>query len=318
MAGLGGTLALPLVTMSIFSPIPDTPLTRALRTAAIVVVLLVAAFFLVAATEARRVRVDTKDLASPSVPPRFDGVKVVFVADIHAGPNLGSDRMAALVDQVNSLDADVLILGGDYVGGRRNGAAVFYPKAAKFRAKLGRYAVLGNHDAWEGREDAVAGLEKAGITLLENQTVRIWKDGESIAIGGVEDLYTGHPDAVRIAEEIAPSDFSILVSHNPDVFGGQLSAAGDKWDLALAGHTHGGQVTFFGKFAFMVPSRFGRRFLTGWKHEGGVPILISNGVGTVTAPLRFFAQPEVHVITLKRTDAVAVGGATGTPPAVTR
>ncbi len=286
--------------MSIFSPIPDTPLTRALRTAALIVVLLTSAFFLIAATEARRLRVDRRDLVSADVPAAFDGLRVVFVADIHAGPHLGRQRMAGLVDAVNRLDADVLILGGDYVGGRTTGAQVFYPEASRFKAKLARYAVLGNHDVWESREEAVAGLERAGITLLENKTVRVWKDGGSIAVGGVEDLYTGHPDACRIAEDVSPSEFAILVSHNPDVFGGQLSEAGDKWDLALAGHTHGGQVTFFGRFAPMVASRFGQRFLTGWKHENGVPILISNGVGTVTAPLRFFAQPEVHVITLRR------------------
>lgn len=286
--------------MPVLHPIRSTPLVRALRTVAIVVVSLTAAFFAIAAAEARRLRIDRKELVSPDLPEEFDGARIVFVADVHAGPHLGRRRVSALVDAVNELDADVLILGGDYVGGRLDGAEMFYPQAARLRASLGRYAVLGNHDAWEDPGAARRGLKDAGITLLENEAVRVSRNGESIVIAGVEDLYTGHPDAQVAGKDLKPSDFSVLVSHNPDVFGGQLPEMKSIWDLALSGHTHGGQVTFFGTIMPLAPEWLRKRFRSGWSYQSGVPVLVSNGVGTVTAPIRFFAEPEIHVITLHR------------------
>ncbi len=286
--------------MPVLRPIRSTPLVRALRTVAIVVVSLTAAFFAIAATEARRLRIDRKELVSADLPEEFDGARIVFVADVHAGPHLGRRRVSALVDAVNELDADILILGGDYVGGRLDGAEMFYPQAARLRASLGRYAVLGNHDVWEDSGAARRGLEDAGITLLENEAVRVSRNGESIAIAGVEDLYTGHPDARVAGKDLKPSDFSVLVSHNPDVFGGQLPEMKGIWDLALSGHTHGGQVTLFGTLLPLAPDWLRKRFRSGWSYQSGVPVLVSNGVGTVTAPIRFFAEPEIHVITLHR------------------
>ncbi len=285
--------------MPFFRPIPRTPLFRALRALALVVVLLGVAFFLLAAAEARRLRVDRREIQTLNVPEEFDGTRIVFVADIHAGPQMGARRLSTLIKTVNHLNPDVLILGGDYVGGRLEGARLFYPEAAHFKASLGRYAVLGNHDAWEGAEEAREGLRKAGITLLENDLVRVERDGASIVIGGVEDLYTGHPDAVALARDVDTSDFAVLVSHNPDVFGPQLPESPGKWDLALSGHTHGGQVNLTAAVASVGLAPIKRHFNSGWARESGVPVLISNGVGTVTAPLRFFAQPEIHVITLR-------------------
>jgi predicted MPP superfamily phosphohydrolase len=193
-----------------------------------------------------------------------------------------------------------VLLGGDYVGGKTDGASIFYPEVARLKAPLGIYAVLGNHDVWEGADQAVGGLSKAGIRVLDNESVRVRKGNSQIVVAGLEDLYTGHPDAVIAGRDVHPSDFAVLISHNPDALAGQLPVTSDLWDLALAGHTHGGQVTFFGLFAPIVATQFGQRYRTGWKSEEGVPILVTNGVGTVTVPLRFFARAEIHVITLRR------------------
>ena len=257
-------------------------------------------FFTIAAVEARRLKVERVNLISPNLPPQFEGARVVFVADVHVGPYFGADRMKALVDKVNALDPDIIILGGDYVGGRTNGASTFYAAAKAFHARLAKVAVLGNHDVWEGAETARTGLAEAGFTLLENGSVAVERNAATIYVGGVEDLYTGSPYVEKAAQGIAPADFAVLVSHNPDVLDGQLAETADRWDLALAGHTHGGQMTFFGKFAPIIASKFGERYRSGWRTEHNVPILVTNGVGTVTAPVRFFAQPEIHVITLHR------------------
>lgn len=249
---------------------------------------------------ARRIWLDRRELVSPRLPESFDGVRLVFVADVHAGPFLREKQMTRLVRVVNSLEPDILVLGGDYVGGRAHGARFFYPAATGFEASLAKLAVLGNHDVWEGAEEARTGLAAAGFVVLENSSFAVERDGGRIVVAGLEDVYTGHPDAVRAADGVDPDGFAVLVTHNPDALAEALPATAEYWDLALAGHTHGGQITAFGRFAFLVPSRYGHRYRRGWLEEEGVPVLVSNGVGTVTLPMRFYAPPEIHVVTLRR------------------
>jgi len=270
------------------------------RMAILIVAIIVVGFTAYSSFEARFVRVRNDEIVSDRVPKGLDGTRVVFLADIHAGRFLGRRGMDELVAKVNALEPDVLVLGGDYVGGKARGASTFYGAAPGFEARLGKLAVLGNHDVWEGAREARDGLAASGFTLLENSSARIGSGSESITVAGVDDLYTGTPDVSAAASQIPAQEFAILVSHNPDVFGTQLADSPRIWDLALAGHTHAGQLTALGFAAPFVPSRFGQRYRAGWLTEEGTPILVTPGVGVVTLPLRFFARPEIHVITLRR------------------
>lgn len=256
---------------------------------------------ILAVREARGLGVERERLAVPELPASLDGLTVAFLADIHAGPLFGPSRMARLVRHVNELDADVVLLGGDYVGGRRGGADVFYPAAAEFSARYGVYAVLGNHDEWEGIDVARAGMARAGITLLENAAARIAIGDATLAIVGLDDEWTGSPDVGVASAELKPRDVAVLLAHNPDSFADALPATPGTWALALAGHTHGGQFAGVYRLNPHKPTRYGRRYLKrGLTAEDGVPLIVSNGVGAVTLPLRFFARPEVHLITLSR------------------
>jgi predicted MPP superfamily phosphohydrolase len=259
------------------------------------------------AYEARHVRVVRDDLKVGDLPPELDGLRIVFVSDVHAGPWFGHDRMRMLVRLVDSLEPDVLILGGDYVGGRRNGAAIFYAQAPDFSARLAKVAVLGNHDVWEGVADARKGLAAAGFRLLENRGVRVPVGTATLAIAGVDDLYTGSPSVAAAADDVRPDDYAILVSHNPDVFRYMLEGTQPLWDLALGGHTHGGQISLASAGTDSPPQH--HRFRSGWFTENGVPTLVSNGVGTVMLPLRFQTPPEVHAITLRAVGSPSTGRA---------
>lgn len=274
-----------------------TRLLAGVRTGALSMALVIPGVTAYSFAEARTLSVTSDVITSASVPQELEGARIVFVSDVHAGPYFGPGRMDALVDQVNALEPDVLILGGDYVGGRANGAEVFYERAGGFRARLARIAVLGNHDVWEGAETARDGLAEAGFSVLENESALIDAGGAAIAVAGVDDLYTGDPDPEAASRGIPEDAFAVLVSHNPDVFADLLGATAGRWDLALAGHTHGGQVTLFG-LGGHVPSDHGQRYRSGWMDENDTRILVSNGVGSVTLPVRLFARPEIHVITL--------------------
>ena len=258
-------------------------------------------FTALAFREARALTVERETLPVADLPRALDGTTIVFLADIHAGPLFGAARMARLVERVNELHGDVVLLGGDYVGGNRRGADVFYPAAAEFSATYGAYAVLGNHDWWEGVDEARRRMAEAGITLLEDSSARVAIGDATLAIAGLSDEWTGTPDIAAATAGIENDDIAILVAHNPDSLADALPRTPGVWTLGLAGHTHGGQVAGVYHLNPHKPTRYGRRYLTrGLSEDNGVPIVVSCGVGAVTLPLRFMARPEIHLITLTR------------------
>jgi len=271
-----------------------------LRWAVTLLAVLAVAFVAWTLIEARTLQVRRAVLSSPNLPASFDGATVVFAADIHAGPFLGRARVRSLVDRINALEPDVVILGGDYVGGRAGGKKAFYSEIGRLEAPLGVYAVLGNHDYWEGVTQARAGMANAGITLLVNDSATVARGGETIRIAGVDDAWIGDADIQAAAAGIGEEEFAVFVSHAPDYFPDALPSTGETFDVALAGHTHGGQLTVFGALAPFVPSAYGQRYSGGWVEESGVPTLVTRGAGNVTVPMRFFAPPEIHLIELRR------------------
>lgn len=223
------------------------------------------------------------------IPEEFDGYKVVFVSDIHHGPFFSYERVEKLRDRMNDLEADLILMGGDYV----HRGPLYVPEVFKaltgLRAENGVFGVLGNHDHWDGEQATRDGLEKAGFTDIDNKQIVVEKDGAMIRIAGVGDYDMDIPEFSR------EDEYTILVSHNPD-FAAELTE--EKPDLMLSGHTHGGQVTFFGLWAPLIPSKYGNKFRYGEIDYNDIKMIVTSGVGTITPPVRFFARPEIVVITL--------------------
>lgn len=253
-------------------------------------------------------RVEQKTLAFSELPQGFDGLRVAFLSDIHYGPFFSADRLDALVSRVNALRPDLVLLGGDYANDS-DGAVAFFQMRPAFSARLGVYAVPGNHDRVmpESNRDLLEGaMSAAGIVPLFNRTVPLTlSSGETIYLSGIDDYGNGHPDAAQAARSVRRDDFLIFLTHNPDAIPSfqeipALDGSTDWADLILCGHTHGGQVTLFGQKALFSVTSYGERYRTGWKEENGAQILISNGVGTSVVPMRFFAPPQIHLLTLTR------------------
>lgn len=250
--------------------------------------------------EGKRVHVRRTKLYIPDLDERLIGMKIFFGSDIHAGPPLRHKGMAKLVEKINGLEPDIILLGGDYVGGNFRGTQYFYPAIAKLQSTHGTYAVIGNHDHWETGDAIDTLMKDAHATLLRNKNVCITHNGARFYVAGVDDAWTGHPDLLKTAEGIEQSEFAIMLSHNPDIFANGLPNNNKGgFDLAMAGHTHGGQITGFGKFAY-APTEYGKRYLNDWRIEKGVPILVSNGIGCNGFPVRFYAPAEMHLIELAR------------------
>jgi uncharacterized protein len=246
---------------------------------------------------------------------------VVALADIHAcRPWMTPERIASLVEQANALQPDLTLLLGDYVAGTRLatdwvGSAEWAPALSGLKAPLGVLSILGNHDWWEDLSAQKAGagptiarkaLEAAGIPVMENDVVRIEKDGHGVWIAGLADQlalrpgkawnrkrFVGLHDLQGTLAKVTDGSPVILLAHEPDIF----PEVPKQVSLTLSGHTHGGQVRLFG-YSPLVPSRFGNRYAYGHVIEDDRHLIVSGGLGFSILPIRFGVRPEIVSIEL--------------------
>lgn len=228
---------------------------------------------------------------SSKISAEMDGYKIAFITDIHF---MTVPELNDVVEKVNKLQPDLLIFGGDAPSS--DGA----PKRtmevlAQVVTTDGIYGVEGNHDNYV---DLFAAMENYSITPLSNNGVRI---RENFYLAGTEDLWNRNPEIEKAVEGAQSDDFVLLIAHNPDVTMIQDTTF---VDLILSGHTHGGQMNFFGIWAPALTLRknvtnYGQRFMSGWANSrDGTPVYVSNGIGTFADVPRFFARPQVILFTL--------------------
>jgi predicted MPP superfamily phosphohydrolase len=239
------------------------------------------------------------------------------IADIHAGePYMLVPRVEEIVETANGLEADVVVLLGDYVAGhrlmtRRIGMAEVAPALARLTAPLGVFAILGNHDwlddaaaqrARTGPIQAAKALRDVGIPVLENEAVRLTKGEQPFWLAGLGDQFAfprargqidGVDDLDGTLAKVNDDAPVILLAHEPDIF----PTVPERVSLTLSGHTHGGQVRLLG-YSPLVPSRYGNRYAYGHVIEDGRHLIVSGGLGTSILPVRFGVPPELVLVEL--------------------
>ena len=161
---------------------------------------------------------------------------------------------------------------------------------------LGTYAVLGNHDYMGDEEHIARALGEAGITVLVNENIRLPVPHEEVSICGLDDPIYGAPDAD--ATLAGSSATRIVLMHAPD---GLLALGDARFDLALCGHVHGGQIALPFGVPIVVPrGRLSRRYSRGeYRLRNGGRLLVSRGIGCSSLPIRLFSSPEIHLCTLR-------------------
>lgn len=240
--------------------------------------------------------VNKKDtITDHDLPAEFDNFKIVFVSDIHHGPYFSRSRVKQLVNRINDIEPDLILLGGDYVHRHPRYIKSCFEELARLQADYGVWGVLGNHDHWEGKQLSLACMDSAEIEVLDNAGFWIVKNDDSIRLGGVGDMWEDQQDLTEVLKGVNKDHFVILISHNPD-FAEYMNT--DLIDLMLCGHTHGGQITFFNLWAPILPSEFGQKYRSGRIETDATTIIVSNGVGTITPPMRFCCPPQINIITL--------------------
>lgn len=254
-------------------------------------------------------KVDEHVLRIKDLPDNLRNLRIVYLSDIHYGRWFSRQQSEQLVQQINDLSADVVILGGDY-GEDPAGAVAFFDALPTIQSRNGVYAVMGDTDRSDEQgtlQQLVAAMSSRNVTALVNDTAQIKLGKSYLYIAGADDYRAGYPDVVKVARQVRSEDFVIFAGHSPNLLPAMLDArdrsGNAHWfDVALFGHTHGGQINLFGFTPFrLLRPLAGSRYLTGWLEENRAAMLISNGVGTETIPFRLFAPPQIHLIILKQT-----------------
>lgn len=230
------------------------------------------------------------------IPSSFDGTSVLFASDFHYKSKFGDKRLRKAIATIRKINPEVILLGGDYKEGCENINPLF-DALGSLHPELGTYAVMGNNDYETCYDEIVTAMKKNGIRLLEHQCDTIHKDNGEIIIAGIRNPFD-RANMLSPTLALNDSDFVIMLVHTPDY---AQDTDISNTDLVLAGHTHGGQVTLFGLYAPVIPSKYGQRFRTGKKHnDTGTPVIITNGLGTSQIKLRMFAPSELVLIRLKK------------------
>lgn len=259
--------------------------------------------------ETRWVKITHVTIESPDIPKSFDGKRIVFVSDIHHGAALSIERVQKLVHRINNLHPDIIILGGDYISLEEKYIEPVFSELGKLKSKYGVFGVLGNHDYFVNGDLSKKMLVGNGIKLCDNKSYWVKINRDSIKIGGVDDPSGSKQILDSTIYDVHKSDFCILICHRPEYIE-QINT--DLVDLTLSGHTHGGQVTFFGLWAPILPTDNGlwaglsltsesQKYRYGLVHsKTNMQSYITSGIGTRAPHFRFFCRPEIAVLELKR------------------
>jgi len=266
-----------------FFPIENLALSRVLIRA----VLVATGLYWRGISNAAKVAIRHNRLESPHLPKAFDGFTIVQLSDLHV--EMSEAAMERVIDLLGEARYDVCVLTGDYRGGTRGPYDTTLAGMARVCDGLKGpiYGVLGDHDTIR----MVPGLEAMGIRMLLNESAVIERGGQRLHLGGIDDArFYGMDNIEKAAAAIPHDEFSILISHTPEVY---RQAAHADFNVLLSGHTHGGQICLPGGIPITLHSVLPRSMGSGaWKYHDMIGYT-SVGAGSSVVPVRFNCPPEI-------------------------
>ncbi|SFK33690.1 metallophosphoesterase [Methylocapsa palsarum] len=247
-----------------------------------------------ACDNAARVELRFNTIRSKRLPAAFDGFTILHLSDLHV--DMSQPAMKRLAELIAGLQYDICVLTGDYRGKTYGPFRAAIEGIAAVRSYLDApvYGVLGNHDTILMTPE----LEDMGIRMLLNECEAIESQGAILHLAGIDDAHFFRVDNIeKAATSIPPGDFSILLSHTPEVY---RQAAHAGFDVLLAGHTHGGQICLPGSIPLTLDSALPRAYGSGaWAYRQ-MAGYTSVGAGSSVAPVRLNCPPEITLHRLER------------------
>jgi predicted MPP superfamily phosphohydrolase len=217
-------------------------------------------------------RVTTGELIVEGMPPELDGFRIVQIADMQ----------------------DMVTSGTDYID-------LGAKKLGEMRATNGVYACLGDHDHFSDKNLVVASLRRNGISVVDNDTVTVSVGSANVSLTGITNVYRTRPPMEQLnalEKKRSPEAVNILLTHQPSPWLVDF-AARNKYDLFLAGHTHGGQIAFPLPGLLVAPASLESSYVSGYYKSHRMHISVTNGLGLTLAPIRYHAPAEVTLLVLR-------------------
>ena len=255
-------------------------------------------------------------LTFKDLPDAFDGFTITQFSDTHSGSFTNAEKIQYGVDMINEQQSDLILFTGDIVNNKADEMDDWIEMFGKLEASYGKYSILGNHDYgdyvdWKTPEDKKKNFQKVkeihpkiGFDLLLNEHRYIEKDGQKIALIGVENWGKGFKragDLEKAAAGVQQEDFKVLMSHDPSHWDLKVKQDDFKYHLTLSGHTHGLQMGIeIPGFFRWSPSKYVYKQWAGLYEELGRYINVNRGFGYHAFPGRVGIWPEVTVIELKK------------------
>jgi predicted MPP superfamily phosphohydrolase len=247
------------------------------------------------------------------LPPALENFKVAFISDIQADHYTDEGRLSNFINEVNSLDPDLILIAGDLITTGPKYIEMSAEQVGKLNAKFGVYSCVGDHDNWAYRNDYQKSINEVTSALNNNDVQMIDNDNKIINVKGAEIEITF---ITNTYVKIAPwtildslsvnnsSDLKIFLTHQPRPHLIEV-AQKNNYNLFLAGHTHGGQISFVFPFVRITPTMFETRYIRGdfWFEDpedagAGMLMVVTRGLGMSLAPIRYNSTPEVTLIVI--------------------
>jgi uncharacterized protein len=239
--------------------------------------------------------VDRMDLELPKLDRAFNGYRIVQISDLHAGDGIDRSQLEKVVEAVNAEQPDLVVITGDHITRIPKQHLELLDTLTKLRPRDRTISILGNHDVFNDTEQVRIAIKKTGITLLENTIYTINRNGATLHIAGVGDVFAEMDKLDRILAQLPPTGAAIMLVHEPD-FADKTAATG-RFGLQLSGHSHGGQVRI-PFYAGYVPF-LAEKYPIGRYQVGDMIQYTNRGIGLVKLYARFNCRPEISVFNLK-------------------
>lgn len=260
------------------------------------------------------IEVTEVDVPVRGLPAALEGFSITLLGDFHVGQYVSAGDVRRSVQVANGLGADLIVLSGDFVYGAARHSATCAKELAALEARHGVYSVLGNHDIWTDADEVARNVEEAGIAVLRDDVRAIHVGSKRVWLLGIEDTgYTAgffggsfkefqtlwrckREALAALMSAMSDDGPRLLLVHNPDFT--EMLPDG-RIDLALCGHTHGGQVRLPLLGSPVVPSCFAQKYACGLVRGPKTAVYVNRGIGLISPPVRFNCRPEVTLLGLR-------------------
>lgn len=255
-----------------------------------------------------KVSVREVEFKKDNLPESLNNFKIAFISDIQADHYTDEGRLENFINIVNSLNPDLILIAGDLITTGPDYIDISARQVGRLKANHGVFTCIGDHDNWAYRNNSRKSINEIADALLKNKVEMIDNgkryinvNGSSIGITFVTNTYV-ETVQTKILDTLSSNnrgDLKIFLTHQPRP---HLIEAARKnnFDLYLAGHTHGGQISFVFPFVQLTPTLFETTYIQGDFWFDDMLMIVTRGLGMSLAPLRYNSTPEITLITLQK------------------